>query len=167
MRWFILGRCDGDCRHSGRAVIFLCKAKSSLEKQKDYFDKLIHLSQPTTEKPFARVENCTLPHKVHCTCRSSAEACWGHFQQPFLLNSLAWLPMVVILNRLTELPQPLQRGQMQKHTAEARAHGCGAEVAETATCVATACSDFTQPTNRSLLLRDRPNFLFLAMERGF
>lgn len=66
-----------------------------------------------------------------------------------------------------ERPQPLQRGQMQKHSAEARAHGRGAEVAETATRVATACSDFTQPTEHSLLLRDRPNFLFLGVERGF
>jgi len=140
---------------------FLYRARSSSQKQKDHFDKYIHLPQPATETPFPRVENRTLPHKVDSTWRSSDEASWGHFNQPFSRNSLAWLPLKTVSTRLTELPQPLHQ-----HAAAARAQGCDAQVAEPAACVGAARSDFTQPANHPLLLRDRPNFLLLTVEQG-
>lgn len=74
--------------------------------------------------------------------------------------------MKIILIRQTEIPQPLQSSQMHEHAVEVRAHRCNAEVAERATCTGLARSDFTQPTKYSLLLHDRPNFLFLTMEQA-
>lgn len=73
MRWFILRKSDGDCEHPGKAVIFPYRARPSSQKQKDHFDKFIDLPQRTTEEPFSRAENWTLPHKVDCTWRSSEE----------------------------------------------------------------------------------------------
>lgn len=73
--------------------------------------------------------------------------------------------MNVIFIKQTELPQPLQSDQMHQHT-EVRACGCDGEVADTATCVGMEHSHFTQPTNRSLFLHDRPNFLFLTTKQG-
>lgn len=70
------------------------------------------------------------------------------------MDSLVYLPMKIILIKA------------QQSSAEARADGCNAEVAETVTCVGVTCSDFTQHTKYSLFLRDRHNFLFFIMEKA-